>query len=149
MPGKISENFGWAEATWTTQRDPATGLLLDNEPGPEEAARLVYTFQCMEDVRSYFGRPIIVHSAYRSPLVNERVGGNPKSQHMRGEAVDFHVAGIPVVQAFESLLSSALVWDQAIEEAGTWLHMSFVRGTPRRQALRMRIVDGKAKYEPV
>lgn len=149
LPGRITEHFGWNEAVFTTQRDPRTGLLFDNTPGPEEGARLVHTFKRMEDVRTYFGRPIIVHSAYRSPAVNAAVGGSATSQHMRGEAVDFHVLNIDVPNVFQALRTSSIPYDQLIEEAGTWVHISFVRGSPRRQALRMAIKNGKAAYEEV
>lgn len=150
MRAHISEHFLWDEATITTQRDPVTGLTLANEPDAESGARLVYTFENMERVRSACGdRGVIVHSAYRSPLVNVRVGGSPTSQHMRGEAVDFHVAGLTVPETFELLRRSTVPYDQLIEEAATWVHVSFTRNTPRRKALTMRVVNGRAKYEVV
>lgn len=147
--GNVSEHFSWAEATFTSQRDPRTGLTFANTPGPEEMRNLVHTFKMMEEVRALFGKPIMVHSAYRSPLVNFAVGGAVTSQHMRGQAVDFHVLNVDVVPAFEEIRMSSLPFDQLIEEAATWIHVSFIEGTPRRQALRMRVQDGKAKYEVV
>jgi len=146
----ITSNFTWDEATTTTQRDPVSGLLVANEPGPEAREALEFTFERMERVRMLCGdRPLVVHSAYRSPLVNTLVGGSPTSQHMKGEAVDFHVMGLPVTETFERIRESSLDYDQLIEEARTWVHVSFVKGRPpRRQALRMTVVGGKAKYEP-
>lgn len=150
MPGHISEHFLWDEFTFTTQRDPGTGLLLANEPGPEEGARLVYTADGMDRVRAECGdRPVVVHSAYRSPQVNAQVGGSPTSQHMRGEACDFHVLGLSVPETFEIIRRSALEYDQLIEEAASWVHVSFTRNSPRRQALTMRVVNGRAKYEVI
>jgi hypothetical protein len=150
--GRISPHFTWAEAVITAQRDPATGLLLANSPTGSEVEALEYTFRHgMEQVRGICGdRPIMVHSAFRSPLVNARVGGSPRSQHMRGEAVDFHVSGISVVDAWELIRAAPLDFDQLILETETWVHVSFVRlPTPRRQVLRMGIVDGRAVYTPV
>ena len=148
---KISEHFTWDEATITTQRDPGTGLLVENDPGPLQRANLEHTFDRMERVRFVCGdRPVVVHSAYRSPLVNKLVGGSPSSQHMRGEAVDFHVMGLSVLEVFDRIKASPLDYDQVIEEARTWVHVSFVQDRkPRGQALRMRVVNGVAKYEPV
>lgn len=40
------------------------------------------------------GRSITVHSGYRSPAVNRRVGGASKSKHMYGLAVDISVPGL-------------------------------------------------------
>jgi hypothetical protein len=142
----ITDHFTWDEATSTHQRDPRTGLMLPNEPGPQVSASLVHTFSELERVRALFGRPVRVNSAYRSPVVNAAVGGSRQSQHLRGEAVDFVVQGVSVLEAMARLCRSTIPFDQLIEE-GSWLHASFVswRG-PRRQALTMRVVDGRAAY---
>ena len=146
----ISDHFTWEEATVTNQRDPATGLALPNKPGPEESANLVHTFQEMEKVRALLGKPILVHSAYRSPEVNKAVGGAAHSQHMQGEAVDFSVPGLTIREVFKRLRPSTINYDQLIEEAGTWVHISFVHGgrSARRQGLAMRVMNGKATYVP-
>jgi hypothetical protein len=137
----ISEHFTWAEATVTTQRD-ASGAILANNPDPESARRLVHTFACgMESVRSLFHRPISVHSGYRSPQVNAAVRGSINSQHMRGEACDFHVHGFSIRKAFEIIARSNVRYDQLLEE-GTWIHVSFLSdGVPRRDA-RVLGTDG-------
>jgi hypothetical protein len=139
----ISDHFTWAEATTTS-----TGL--PNEPDPAASAALAHTFSEMERVRAKLGgRAITVHSAYRSPAVNAAVGGVETSQHRRGEAVDFHVAGLSVPETVKLLAASDLPFDQLIEEAQTWVHISFTsRRAPRRQALTMRIVDGRKQYTP-
>ena len=151
MIRRISANFTWDEATFTTQRDPGSGLVVDNEPGVLQRFALEHTFDRMERVRFICGdRPIVIHSAYRSPLVNKLVGGSVTSQHMKGEAVDFHVLGLSILETFDRIRSSELDFDQVIEESATWVHISFVAGRkPRRQALRMRVVNGVAKYEEV
>ena len=145
----ISDHFSWAEATITLQRDPKTGLLLPNTPDPQASGALVHTFQQMERVRALLGdRAITVHSAYRSPLVNAAVGGAKTSQHMKGEAVDFHVRGLAFVAVATRIAASPLPYDQLIEE-GSWIHISFVSyRRPRRQALIMRVVNGRAAYVP-
>lgn len=143
----ITDHFTWAEATVTHQRDPRTGLALPNVPGDEAKAALVRTFAAMEEVQRVLGdRHVLIHSAFRSPAVNQAVGGAAKSQHMRGEAVDFSVRGMPVPEVFKALRASGLAYDQLIEEAGTWVHASFT-AKPRGQALTMRVVDGRATYQ--
>lgn len=42
----------------------------------------------IQKVREITGRPIVVTSAYRNPVHNKNVGGNPKSLHMEGLALD-------------------------------------------------------------
>jgi uncharacterized protein YcbK (DUF882 family) len=41
-----------------------------------------------ESIRSMWGKPILIHSAYRTPTHNKRVGGAPNSQHVQGRALD-------------------------------------------------------------
>jgi hypothetical protein len=41
-----------------------------------------------EEVKKQTGEEIVVISAYRSPEHNERVGGSPTSNHMKGTAID-------------------------------------------------------------
>lgn len=144
---KLTEHFSWSEATATHQRDPATGLLLPNEPGPAETAALLYAFTQLERVRSLLEQPLHVHSAFRSREVNAAVGGSSDSQHMRGEAVDFVPGNTQLRAAFQLIQRSSIPYDQLIEEAGSWLHISFVARRPRRQALTMRVVNGRAHYE--
>jgi uncharacterized protein YcbK (DUF882 family) len=41
-----------------------------------------------ENIRSLYGKPIIVLSAYRTKAHNKRVNGAPNSQHLHGRALD-------------------------------------------------------------
>lgn len=142
----ITDHFTWAEATTTS-----TGL--PNQPSPDEAQRLAYTFSELERVRALLGRPLIVHSAFRSEAVNASVGGVPSSQHRLGEAVDFHVEGLSVPETVRRIAASPLPFDQLLDEAAgdrSWVHVSFTsRRAPRRQALTMRETDGKQHYAPL
>lgn len=46
----------------------------------------------LQALRDRLARPIIVHSAYRSPDYNRKVGGAPRSQHLLGAAFDISMA---------------------------------------------------------
>jgi len=41
-----------------------------------------------EDIRALWQKPIIIHSAYRTPAHNKAVGGAKNSQHVQGRALD-------------------------------------------------------------
>lgn len=47
----------------------------------------------LQAIRDYFGAPVIINSAYRTPEYNKKVGGTPKSYHMSGRALDIVVKG--------------------------------------------------------
>ena len=136
MTGYITDNFTWGELTRTDIRD------LANEPGAVESHELVQTAHLLERVRARLGKPLVVHSAYRSPAVNARIGGSVTSQHMAGQAADFHPLDLDLWVAFEALRTSDLPYDQLIFEKPQssrtgWLHISHSGDMrpPRRQAL--------------
>lgn len=60
------------------------------------------TVDILQAVRDYFGRPVHINSAYRTPSYNKKVGGVSNSQHVKGTACDIRVEGIipKVVAAF-------------------------------------------------
>lgn len=55
------------------------------------APRLVMVLQ---SIRSHFGAPVTVNSAYRTPQKNAAVGGAAQSQHCYGTAADIVVKGV-------------------------------------------------------
>lgn len=54
------------------------------------APRLVMVLQ---SIRSHFAAPVVIHSAYRTPQYNTKVGGASHSQHCYGTAADISVKG--------------------------------------------------------
>lgn len=59
-----------------------TGRLLVNEDALDR----------LQALRDALGKPLIVHSAYRSPEHNRAVKGAPRSQHLTGTAFDISMA---------------------------------------------------------
>ena len=118
-----------------TVSDVAARRGLSNQPPEEIMPALKRTALGLESVRAVLGRPIIVTSGYRSPAVNRLVGGQPSSQHMKGEAADFicPAFGTPG-EIVAALVKSAVQYDQCILEFGRWVHISFAPAF-RRQAL--------------
>ena len=48
----------------------------------------------LQAVRTNFGKPVTINSAYRTPAYNKKVGGAAQSQHLYGMAADIVVAGV-------------------------------------------------------
>ena len=57
------------------------------------APRLVMVLQ---SIRSHFGKPVNIHSGYRTPPYNAKVGGVEDSQHTYGTAADISIKGVSV-----------------------------------------------------
>lgn len=55
----------------------------------------------LQKARNYFGKPIIITSAYRTKTYNTKVGGSPNSQHILGYAADIYIAGVTPKQLYD------------------------------------------------
>lgn len=91
---QFAPHFPKSELTRTT-----TGLF--NQPDGSNLENLVRLSYVLEMLRYFLNRPIIVNSAFRSPSVNSKVGGAPKSYHLKGCAADIRVPGLSSKQLSE------------------------------------------------
>lgn len=132
----LSPHFSLEELTAS---DTAARKGIDNTPTPEARAALVRTATGLEAIRALLGAPVLVSSGYRCPALNKLVGGQPNSQHMRGEAADLIAPQFGPPEAIVKRLVGALAYDQLILEFGRWVHVSFA-DKPRRQVL---VIDAK------
>lgn len=57
----------------------------------------------LNEVREEFGEPIVVNSAYRTPIVNKLVGGVSNSFHLEGRAADIRPSYSPSVDFYSEL----------------------------------------------
>jgi hypothetical protein len=100
--------------------------------------------QEMEDVRTLLSEyykedtPIFTNSGYRCPEVNTLTHGQPTSQHMALEAMDFHTSH-PPIDDWNIIKASKLPYDQLILEHDSaghiWTHYSVSR--PNQNARHM------------
>lgn len=66
-----------------------TSTGLPNYPlTPDDLVNLAELWRYLAKVRKELGQPIFVNSAYRTPQVNEQVGGVLCSNHIKGRAAD-------------------------------------------------------------
>lgn len=133
----LSEHFTLEELVFSE-----VGLRkgFDNTPSASQSANLLRLCHVgLEPTRELLGAPLRIHSGYRSPAVNEAVGGASNSAHMDGRAADFVPVDLPLLDSFEILRTSSLLYDQIIQECGPtgWIHLAIapIGATPRREVL--------------
>ncbi len=147
---KLSKNFSLKEFT---RSSTATRLGIDNTPNDEhlESAKALFE-NVVQPVREHFGITRI-SSGYRSPALNEAIGGSHKSQHSKGQAVDFECDKADNAEVCQWILDN-LDFDQVILEFYTkgdprsgWVHVSYVSPEENRnRALTAVKEGGKTKY---
>lgn len=104
----------------------------------------------LEPFATELNLPVAVTSGYRSPQLNQLVGGRADSQHLSGEAVDFLVGGLQCDQValwiaanldFDELILEK--FDPSKGELG-WVHCSFSRTANRR---KVSTFDGRVYHD--
>ena len=125
----------------------AIRLNIKNKAGSGEIKNLTdLCYEVLEPVRAKFDKPIIITSGYRSPELCEAIGSKATSQHTKGQAVDFEIAGVNNL-AIGLWLTNNVNFDQYIQEyydgtpSSGWCHVSYVEGSNRKQVLTF---DGKS-----
>ncbi len=123
---RLSDHFTLNELIHSEKADE---LGIDNTPD-------IYALYCLqtlclivlEKVRILLNAPVVSHSGYRCPELNTKVGGQPTSQHQKGQADDFHVEEYTVKETFDKIRDSDIPYDQLIHERQNgreWVHISF------------------------
>lgn len=107
--------------------DTANSIGASNYPTWEVAKNLERLGEVMERIRNGLGgHSVTINSGYRSPPVNDAVGGADNSAHLYGLACDFVIPdfGTPleVCKAIEPHLKMLGV-DQLIHEMDSWIHI--------------------------
>ena len=142
---RLSPHFSLAEVT-ASQTAVRRGIANDPPQAAIAALKKLCT-EVLEPVRLHFDRPVIVSSGYRSPELNRAIGGSGSSQHCKGEAADFTVPGVSVLDLAQWIQRN-LNYDQLIYEFGRWVHVSYRSGRLRNQELSARRIAGRTQYLP-
>ena len=89
---QLSKHFSLEEMI---KSGTAARLNLDNTPNKEQIENLKALCEnILEPLREYYeSRPIMVSSGFRSEKLSEAIGSSSRSQHCKGEAVDFEIPG--------------------------------------------------------
>ena len=121
----------------------ATRLGIKNKAGSGEIKNLTeLCYAVLEPVRAKFDKPIMVTSGYRSEELCVAIKSSKTSQHTKGQAVDFEIAGVSNLQ-LAIWVQNNCDFDQLIlefwkEEEGAnsgWVHCSYNEGSNRKQVL--------------
>ncbi len=97
----------------------------------------------LEVLRSELGKPVIVHSGYRTVAYNKRVGGEDQSQHLCGAAADITVSGYSPAQVHEKI--EALIASGKMMQGGLGLYDGFVHYDVRGRKSRWRKTSAAAQ----
>ena len=145
---RLSKHFTLEEMT-KSQIAARNGLA--NIPGPGEVKNLENVcYEILEPVRAKYEKPVLITSGFRSLEVNRKLGSSDSSQHCKGQAVDFEIAGVPNIKVaywlqanvdFDQLI---LEYYRADDDQHGWIHVSYnEKGANRKKVLTF---DGKT-YE--
>src|SRR5437867_10669758 len=113
----LSKHFSLEELTAS---EVAARAGIDNTPPAEAIRNLVRLAEGLELVRAALGNNAVhVTSGYRSPRLNQMVGGSRHSMHMQGLAADIlcPVFG-PPLEVCCAIARSSVSADQVIYEFG-------------------------------
>lgn len=137
----LTKNFTLSEFT---RSQTALRRGISNEPNAEHLANMIALCKhIMQPIRDGLGA-VIITSGYRSPALNEAIGGSTTSQHSLGQAADFGVVGMTPKQVCQWIIDQKLPFDQLIYE-GTWVHVSYGPRN-RRQVLTAHFGKVKTTY---
>ena len=152
---KISDNITYAEAIHS---NTAKRKGIDNTPTAKQVEVMKLTAEkIFEPLRSWVGGPIKVNSFFRSPELNEKIGGSKTSQHCKGQAIDIDdVYGYKTNAEMYNWIKENLNFDQMIWEFGTdmnpnWVHVSYVSDEDNRNRCLKAYKDkyNKTKYKVI
>jgi len=97
----------------------------DGTAVPLELQKNVFELmQNLQVLRDYFGKPIIINSAYRTEKHNKKVGGGKNSQHLLATASDIVVKGVKPLEVY--LAIEKLISEKKMKQGGLGLYDSFV-----------------------
>ena len=146
---KLSENFSLEELI---RSSTARRIGLDNIPNDEHVKNLqVVVDEIAQPLRDHFGKPVRINSGYRSPALNDAIGGSKKSQHCKGEALDLEIDGVSNLEVADWITDNC-DYDQVILEFynpaegpnSGWVHASCKANlSENRERNLIALKDGK------
>jgi hypothetical protein len=147
---QISKNISYNSAI---KSDTAIRLGIDNTPSASAVEAMTLLCEKVIDPLYKVFPSMTFNSFYRSPKLNEAIGGASSSQHCKGEAIDLDSKDNQFNKAIFDYIVKHLDFDQVIWEFGNdqrpdWVHVSYKKSGNRKQILKAVKVKGKTQYIP-
>lgn len=137
---QLSKNLSLAEVV---RSESAKRRGINNMPGAEHIENLKeLAINVFQPIRDHFKVPIHISSGYRSKILNNAVNGAAKSQHCLGQAIDIDVDGTSITnkQVFDFIKDNLdfdqMIWEFGNEKNPDWVHVSFNKGSNKKQILK-------------
>ena len=151
---QLSENFSLNEFT---KSDTAVRKGIDNTPNDDHLKSMKALCEnVLQKVRSHFGKSVRITSGYRSPKLNEAIGGVATSSHCKGNAIDLddvygHASNADMYHWIKKNLSfDQLIWEFGTDMNPNWIHVSYVSEEDNRnRCLKAYKDEGKTKYKVI
>ena len=142
---KLTTNFTLEELC---ESEIATANGIKNTPNKvQEAALRKLCENILQPLRDYLGEEVKSSSGFRCAKLNELAGGEPTSQHLKGEADDIKTAQMrkAFLHIQNNLPFDQLIWENGNDCKPQWIHVSY-SSRNRRQILRK--FTGVKGYKP-
>lgn len=148
----LSQNFSLSQLTKSSRFSN-----IDNTPNEQQKENLrLLANNVLEPIRNKFG-DLIVTSAYRSPEINQRVGGSRTGDHPRGMAADIVPrTGTKNLLEVANWIRDNLSYKQLILEMWRpeanrgWIHVSYDVSNNKKQAFEMyKDQNGQTQYREI
>jgi zinc D-Ala-D-Ala carboxypeptidase len=137
---QLSKNFSLLDLTDSMK---AHELGISNQPNLIQIDRLsLFCDMILEPIFNHYGKKPRINSGFRCFELNAAIGGEPDSQHTKGEAGDIKMEGIRNDELWHFIVDN-LNFDQCIAEkfrldqpSAGWIHVSHrYSGKQRKEAL--------------
>ena len=130
---------------------------IDNTPAEDHRNNMcIIAENIFEPLRSWVGGPIKINSFYRSPELNEAIGGSTKSQHCHGQAIDLDDTFGRATNAEmyywvkENLDFDQMIWEFGDDNNPNWIHISYVSSEENRnRCLKAYKENKRTKYKVI
>ncbi|ASV44181.1 hypothetical protein PBI_SCTP2_166 [Salicola phage SCTP-2] len=147
MNEKLSKDFKLKEFL---KSQTASRKNIDNTPGSEQLNNIRNLVDnLLQPLRTHVDSVLIVTSGYRSPKLNEEIGGSETSQHIEGQAADIESTVYNTYELAE-IIKDNFDFDQLILEFynpnegdnSGWVHVSYVNDKENRNEVMTAMKTG-------